>query len=205
MYTLIYWPDIPGRGEFVRLILEYLELPYTQDHDAARYLYKTHFGPPILRYEGGEISQTAAICDFLGRRHGLASSDPHRALQLQLTIADAVAEAHDVHHPIAASLFYEDQKPEAKRRARHFREERIPLFTKYFANHLRKGYLLDGELSYPDLSLFQLTRGLEYAFPKSCPKKLLDHRDRIAGRLPNYQPVPFNENGIFRYYAELQS
>ncbi len=40
---------------------------------------------------------------------------------MQLTIADFVAEIHDTHHPIGNSLYYEEQKREAKRRSEDFR------------------------------------------------------------------------------------
>ena len=59
------------------------------------------------------IAQTANVLFYLGRRGGLAPrAEPGRlwAHQLQLTIADVVDEAHDTHHPIASSLYYEDQK-----------------------------------------------------------------------------------------------
>ena len=39
------------------------------------------------------------------------------ANQLQLTIADLAAEAHDTHHPVAISKYYEEQKDEAREAA----------------------------------------------------------------------------------------
>src|SRR5690349_2417373 len=112
-YELYYWPTIQGRGEFVRLALEEAGVGYVDvarepggmarliaamdgaDHPA--------FAPPFLKAEGLTIGQTANILLFLGRRHGLAPGDEAGELwvhQLQLTIADMVAEAHDSHHPI---------------------------------------------------------------------------------------------------------
>lgn len=221
MYTLIYWPSIQGRGEFVRLLLEEAGAPYRDlgrepggEEQVAATLYDRHFGPPILQDGDLELSQTAAICDYLGRKHELASDNPHRALQLALTIADVVCEVHDTHHPIASSLYYEDQKAAAKKRAAAFTKERLPKFLRYFAGILgKREYLLGDSLSYPDLSLFQLTSGLEYAFPnafrRACPRKLLEHRDRVARRprvaayLASERRIPFNQEGIFRHYPEL--
>ena len=88
---------------------------------------------------------------------------------MQLTIADMVAEAHDTHHPISASDYYEDQKDEAARRARGFREERIPKFLGYFERVLAgpDAWLAGGKRwSYADLSLFHLVDGLLFAFPR---------------------------------------
>jgi glutathione S-transferase len=139
---------------------------------------------------------------------------------LQLTIADLVDEAHDVHHPIASSLYYEDQKREAKRTAEHFIAERIPKFLGYFEDVLQRNgprapYLAGGRLSYADLSLFQIVEGLRYAFPRAMRRQekklphivaLRDHiaaRARIAAYLASDRRLPFNEYGIFRHYPEL--
>jgi hypothetical protein len=56
-------------------------------------------------------------------RRGEAALD-----QIQLTIADLIGEAHDTHHPLGGDLYYEGQKSDALRRAKYFREERIPKF-----------------------------------------------------------------------------
>ncbi len=72
------------------------------------------------------IGQTANILLYLGERHGLAPKSESGRLwvhQLQLTIADLVAEIHDSHHPIAGSLYYEDQRTEAARRAADLRKK----------------------------------------------------------------------------------
>ncbi|HYX92088.1 MAG TPA: glutathione S-transferase C-terminal domain-containing protein, partial [Myxococcaceae bacterium] len=138
-----------------------------------------------------------------------------------LTIADVVAEAHETHHPISSALYYEDQKREAKARAAHFVEERMPKFLQYFEDVLARNsagggqYLIGAEHSYVDLSTFQLLAGLEYAFPNAFAKasrripRLLALRDRLAARpriaayLRSERRIPFNEWGIFRRYPEL--
>lgn len=222
MYTLIYWSNIQGRGEFVRLLLEEIGVPYRDlgreegDEKVAETLYQRGFGPPLLQDGDFLLAQTAAICDYLGRKHDLASAEPHYALQLQLTIADAVTEVHDTHHPIASSLYYEDQKEPARLRARNFTQERLPKFLPYFQKQLEdRHYLIQDQLSYPDLSLFQLLEGLRYAFPRAfdrhCPESLRQHRDRLASRprikqyLESERRIPFNQEGIFRHYPELDA
>ncbi|MCV6905585.1 MAG: glutathione S-transferase, partial [Achromobacter xylosoxidans] len=146
-YDLWYWDGIPGRGEFVRLALEAGGIPYRErarepgsDEDALvkdMLSDRKHppFAPPYLVAGKMTLAQTANILLFLGEKHGLAPASVEGRLwvnQLQLTIADMVAEAHDTHHPISASDYYEDQKEEAARRARDFREARIPKFLGYF-------------------------------------------------------------------------
>ncbi len=112
---------------------------------------------------------------FLGERHDLAPKREAGRLcthQLQLTLADLVVEAHDTHHPIASSLYYEDQRREAKRRAADFLKNRLPKYLAYFERVLARNprgptHVIGGRLSYADLSLFQVVAGLQYAFPNT--------------------------------------
>jgi glutathione S-transferase len=215
-YQLYYWPSIQGRGEFIRLALEYAQADY---EDVARdegygvveeILGKPHapFACPVLKAGKRLIGQTANILHFLGPRLGLAPKDEAgraRLLQHQLTIADWLVEVHDTHHPIGSGLYYEEQKGEAKRRSKDFLSNRLPLYLEYFEKLPVRGF------SYVNLSLFQMIEGLRYAFPRAMKKvratKLMKNRDAVARRLEEYlaseRRIPFNEQGIFRHYPEL--
>jgi glutathione S-transferase len=233
-YELFYWPSIQGRGEFVRLALEEAAAPYV---DVARSkagmkrmlamlddetLARPPFAPPFLRAGRQLIAQTANILLFIGERHGLAPRDAAgRSFthQLQLTLADLVAEVHDAHHPIAAGLYYEDQKPEARRRAEDLRRARLPKFLGYFervlARNGRGACLVGSRITYADLSLFQVACGLEYAFPRAMKRLARRHprvmalrdavgaRPRIAAYLASPRRIAFNQEGLFRCYPEL--
>lgn len=232
-YDLWYWPTIPGRGEFVRLALEAGGIPYRdrareEGEDALIADMAGHdagpaFAPPYLVTDGGTIAQTANILLYLGDRHDCAPGgirQRHWIAQLQLTMMDMVAEAHDVHHPIAVDLYFEDQKPEAERRALAFREQRIPKFLNYFSRALaaQPGDWLGGtRWSYADLSLFHLLAGLRYAFPLRMAalhdryRALAALHDRVAAlpELSDYlaspRHLPFSEEDIFRHYPELDA
>jgi glutathione S-transferase len=234
-YELYYWPSIQGRGEFVRLALEdagadYVDVARRPKGMAAMMRFmessaieRPPFAPPFLKAGKLVIAQTANILFYLGPLLDLVpKSEPSRlwAHQLQLTIADWVAEAHDTHHPISGSLYYEDQKAEAKRRTADFTSERMPKFFDYFEGILkrnRKGsdYILGKDISYVDLSLFQMIDGLRYAFPRAMgrleseyPRSVALHdrvaaRPRLASYLSSPRRIPFNQEGIFRHYPEL--
>jgi glutathione S-transferase len=181
------------------------------------------FAPPFLGAGDLLIAQTANILAFLAPRLGLEPDNEAGRLwarQLQLTVTDFVVEIHDTHHPIASGLYYDDQRSEAKRRAGVFRDERAAKFLRYFERVLARnpagpGHLLGGALSYPDLSLFQLVAGLRYAFPRAMARLAGDLPNvtalhdavaqvpRVAAYLASPRRIPFNNEGIFRCYPEL--
>ncbi len=237
-YVLYYWPGIQGRGEFVRLALEEAGAPYV---DIAR-LPRSQgggveailrvlrgelgphlpFAPPVLRAGEVVVAQTAAILEFLGPRLGLVPRDPATRLwahQLQLTIADLVAEVHDTHHPISVERTYEEQRDTARERARHFTAARVPKFLGYFERVLEASdgpWALGRTFSYVDLSLFQVVTGLCYAFPRtldglerriprlSALSDAVQQRPRTAAYLASDRRLPFSTQGVFRHYPELE-
>jgi glutathione S-transferase len=188
-----------------------------------RSIARPPFAPPFLKAGELVIAQTANILLYLSPRLRLVpKTEPSRlwAHQLQLTIADWVSEVHDTHHPIGGGLYYEEQKAEAKRRAADFTAERMPKYLGYFERILKRNptgteYLLGKNFSYVDLSMFQMIAGLRYAFPRAMaglePKyqRLVALHDRVSTRprlaayLTSDRRIPFNQEGIFRYYPEL--
>jgi len=235
-YELYYWPGIQGRGEFVRLALEdagadYVDVARGKEGMKAmtRVLRgaepQAPFAPPFLKDGDVIVSHVANILFHLGPKLGLApkaEADRAFANGLQLTITDVVAEVHDTHHPIANSLYYEDQKDAAKAAAADFLENRVPAFMGYFERVLTrnphgKGCIVGAEISYVDLSLFQVMEGLSYAFPRATTdfdarfpalaalREKVRARPNIAAYLSSERRIPFNESGVFRHYPELDA
>jgi len=188
MYRLVYWPQLPGRGEFVRLILEDVGAEYV---DVARLPRDEGGGvPAILALRDGErpgqfgfappylhdgdllIAQMPNICQYLARRHGLVPDDAALqaiANQHLLTLADVLAETHDTHHPISVASHYEDQVDAAMEKSRWFVSERLPRWMRYFEEQLTRNggqFFVGVQTSYVDLAAFQILAGLEYAFPR---------------------------------------
>jgi glutathione S-transferase len=239
IYELYYWPGIQGRGEFVRLTLEATAAPYVdialapeQKGGGVRAMQRMlqdktlkhpAFAPPFLKAGRELIGQTANILLFLGDRLDVAprrEADRRWTHQLQLTIADFVLEAHDTHHPVGGGLYYEEQKPEAQRRAKEFRESRMPKYLAYFErvikrNRVRGKWMVGSRMSYVDLSMAQVIAGLRYAFPlatrrslQSCPRLRALHDEvfslpRITQYVASGRRLSFNNDGIFRCYPEL--
>ena len=231
-YSLYYWPDIQGRGEYIRLALEDAGADYDDVARSGKGMSAMMrmmegngdtppFAPPFLKAGKLLIGQTANILLYLGARHGLAPKSEAGKLwvhQLQLTIADLVLESHDTHHPLGPSLYYEDQRAPAKKRTDEFWKERVPKYLGYFEGLLKGhggAYLTGRRITYVDLSMFQIVEGLRYAFPKRMKAfepeipGLVELRDRVAARpnikayLSSDRRIAFNEDGIFRHYKEL--
>ncbi len=236
-YELYYWPSIQGRGEFVRLALEeagadYVDVTRRPGKRGVPAMMKflesprvAHppYAPPFLKAGKLIIAQTAEILFYLGPRLKLAPRDEAGRLwahQLQLTITDLVVRIHDTHHPVSGWLYFEEQRPAARRRTKDFWRYQAPKMLGYFERVLRQNggkYSVGSRLTYVDLSLFQIIEGLRYAFPKrmkrfekKIPKLAALHnrvakRPRIKAYLTSKRRIPFSQWGIYRYFKELDS
>lgn len=234
-FELYYWDGLQGRGEFVRLALEeagvdYVDVARRPDGMAAMMkLLKSRtephipFAPPFLKDGDLIVSHVANILFYLGPKLGLSpEEEPLRFIAngLQLTITDFVAEVHDTHHPLSTNLYYEDQKEAAKQRSADFITHRIPKFMGYFERVLEQNpegnkHAVGSELSYVDLSLFQIIEGLHYTFPRATKDfgkhypaltalhDAIEKRPNIEKYLASERRLDFNESGIFRHYPEL--
>ena len=230
-YQLWYWPQIPGRGEFVRLFMEAAELDYedlAREQNADALVEDMHaregmrpFAPPYLIDEDVTIGQTALILLYLSDKEGLGSGDlatDLKLMQFQMDIADFVEEVHSVHHPIASSLYYADQMDAAYEKAADFRANRLPKYLIHFDNALAANggpFMLGEQFSHVDTSLFQVMEGLDYAFPNlmaqmqgtwpnlEALQSAVPDIEGVAAYLASERRMDFNEDGIFRHYEEL--
>jgi glutathione S-transferase len=236
-YELYYWPTIQGRGEFIRLALEeagadYVDVARRPGNRGVPAMMKfiegkrvphPPYAPPFLKAGKIVVAQVANILLFLGPRLNLAPRDEAGRLwahQLQLTISDLVVEIHDTHHPISGWLYFEEQRPAARRRTKDFWRYRVPKFLGYFERVLKANggkFTVGRRLSYVDLSLFQIIEGLRYAFPKRMKRfekkipGLVALHDRVAQRprikayLASKRRIPFSQWGIYRYFKDLDA
>ncbi len=235
-YELYYWPAIQGRGEFIRLALEeggadYVDVARRGKSGMAatmrllegRGVARPPYAPPVLKAGKLVIAQTANILLYLGPHLGLAPRDEAGRLwahQLQLTVADMVTHIHDTHHPVSGWLYFEEQRPAARRRTQDFWRYRVAKFLGYFERVLKQNggtYMVGRRVSYVDLSLFQIVEGLRYAFPKrmkrfekKVPLMIALHdrvakRPRIKAYLESKRRIPFSQWGIYRYFKELDA
>lgn len=208
---LWYWPDIPGRGEFVRLFMEAGEIDYedmAREQGAEALLADLAgregirpFAPPYIVDDpengGVVIGQTAHILAYLTDREGLGSGDLATELgliQLQLDLSDFVEEVHSTHHPIASARYYNEQMEAAFERAAEFRTERVPKYFAHFESALASNggpFVLGEQWSHVDTSLYQVLEGMDYAFP-SLARRLADDYpslQALQGAVPEIEGV----------------
>ena len=232
---LWYWPDIPGRGEFVRLFMEAAGIEYedmAREQGAEALLADLEaranagrgiapFAPPYVVDDEVVIGQTALILTYLTDRDALGSGElatDLQLLQLQLDISDFVAEVHSTHHPIASARYYNEQMDAAFERAADFREARVPKFFAHFEAALAGHggpFVLGEQWTHVDTSLYQVLEGMDYAFPNFARRIAEDYPnllalqgavpeiDGVAAYLASDRRIPFNQDGIFRHYEEL--
>jgi len=249
-YILHYWPGLPGRGEYVRLAFEYAGIPSTENldpgnlistiTDPAKSSSPPALAPPALKLPSGRfLSQTSAILNHIAPKFGLAGEKGSKGLeggeegeeersvvnQLVLTGLDLCSETHDVHHPLAVHLYYEDQKEAAVERAKAYREYRLPKFLKHFQTVLTSNpdaktnggtYLVGSKTTTADLVLFHVIDGVLFAFPKRVAAlkatgeydNVFKLHERVSSEkgikeyLASGRRTKF-ANGLFRHYEEL--
>jgi glutathione S-transferase len=228
---LWYWPSIPGRGEFVRLALEAAEIDYedmAREHGAEALMEDLAgrqgikpFAPPYLVDGDLCIGQTAHILAYLADRHDFGAGDLEtdlQLIQLQLDVTDLIAEVHAVHHPVSGALYYQDQMDAAYEAAQNFRDHRLPKYLDHFEQALEENggpFMLGERWTHVDTSLFQLMEGLDFMFPNRMAELDYPLLELVRGAVTEIEGIDaylasdrrleFNQDGIFRYYPELDS
>lgn len=105
-YKLVYF-NLRGRGEPVRWVMAAAELQYedVRYNKETEWPFKKPETPycrvPVLYVDGKPLSQSIAICRYLGRMHGLAVDDPWEAAK-----GDEVVDAVNDLVPPAAQIIY---------------------------------------------------------------------------------------------------
>ncbi len=182
------------------------------------------YAPPIIHDTERDIwlSQLPVILMYLAEKYGMFRDMPTeqkwRIQQRLLTALDIMVEAHDTHHPVSKSLYFEDQIAEAKIAAGHFLSERLPNYLKYFEVVLKDSasdFLASSTTSVADIAWIHTHHGLRFAFPKAMATldqrypMLSDLTTRVSenAHLQTYmqsgERLAFNAHGLFRAYPEL--
>ena len=229
-YELYYWPSIQGRGEFVRLALEeagasYVDVWRERRHGRRRRRHRD----AVLRAALSEGRQEADRPDRqhppLSRRQARARAEGRGRRgsgRIRSSSPSPTSWSRRTTRTIrsAATSITRTRSRSRAAAPKIFRESRIPKFLDWFEAILARNpkgdaFLVGARLTYADLSLFQVVEGLclrlpegdearacEGAARRSAPRPRR-RRPRIKAYLKSERRIPFNEDGIFRHYPEL--
>uniref|UniRef100_A0A915CSF2 glutathione transferase n=1 Tax=Ditylenchus dipsaci TaxID=166011 RepID=A0A915CSF2_9BILA len=130
-FKLTYF-DFRGRGEPIRIILNYVKQPFL-DNRIQRDQWPsikptTPFGQiPVLEVDGIEIAQTVAIMRFIGRSFALAGKDNIEAAQLD-AIADTFKDFQsEMFEYFLVAIGFKEGNKEAL-----YKEKMVPAVEKHF-------------------------------------------------------------------------
>ncbi|ORY01870.1 sigma-class glutathione S-transferase [Basidiobolus meristosporus CBS 931.73] len=193
-WELYYWPGMPGRGEFMRLLFIETSTPFKDVYAGEDWtavgkvnyqLSKEFFALPTIKHNGFMLSQTPVICRYLAVKLNNGVLYPkeellgYQAEMIMAGIVDLTAEGHDAWHPIDKNATYVSQKEQAKPFIEYYEKKRLPkwfsFFEKVLAENEKKypsfdegGPFLVGEsISYVDLCMFHILDGIEFQCPEA--------------------------------------
>ncbi|KAK9767033.1 hypothetical protein K7432_003468 [Basidiobolus ranarum] len=192
-WKLYYWPGMPGRGEFIRLLFIETSTPFEdvfagKDWEAVgkvNYeLSKEFFALPTIKHNEFLLSQTPVICRYLavklqnGILYPQEETLGYQAEMIMAGIVDLTAEGHDAWHPIDKNASYESQKDQAKPFIEYYENKRLPKWFAFFERILVENekkfptfnqeegpYLVGESLSYVDLCIFHILDGIAFQCP----------------------------------------
>uniref|UniRef100_A0A6P7HEE7 glutathione transferase n=1 Tax=Diabrotica virgifera virgifera TaxID=50390 RepID=A0A6P7HEE7_DIAVI len=150
-YKLTYF-DFPGKGEAIRMILSYGEIPFEdkriQMGDWPKIKPTTPLGQlPILEVDGKEIPQSTAISRYLASKLNLDGKD----LKENLALDVAVETLLDL-QKVGVGIKYEQ---DAAKRAENVEKSKqvLPVYFGKLEEHAKKhnGYIVFDRMSWADI------------------------------------------------------
>jgi len=200
IYKLNYFDFSGGRGEPIRIALHAAGIAFEDNRvTGARFgeiRQNLRFNAlPVLEIDGAAVTQSNAICRYVGKLAGLYPNDSLQALYCDETM-DAV---EDVSGRIGQTLGLKDEELRAARA--RLADGWLTVFLKGLGGLLERGggrYFADGSLTVADLKVLMNTRWLRSGVLDHIPKDLVD---RIAPNLVEHQARIEAESVVKSYYS----
>lgn len=200
-YKLTYFDFPGGRAEPIRIALHSGGIAFEDDRFAGSAFpalreslpFKS---VPVMEIDGAVVTQTNAMCRYVGKLTGLYPQDA-----LQAMYCDEVLEAceHLSHHVTSSFGLQGDAMKSAREK---LVDGWLSTFIKGLDGLLTRGggeYFADGRLTMADLKAFMQTRTVQRSVLDHVPTDLVEriapglaaHRDRIA-----------SDPKVLAYYAQ---
>lgn len=200
-WQLYYWPGLPGRAEFARLLFHETNTAYTEPFANSAFpqiqpqreqlsATQPFFAMPVLCHTPPgstapsiRISQSAVMCRYLslhldgGRLAARNERDDFRAQELLACAVDAVGEGCTAWHAIDGEGSYASQAKETQPFVDQFVSKRLPKWLAFFEKALQANggaFFIGSELSYVDVFVFQWLHGVEFQCPEVYKSEAID-------------------------------
>lgn len=198
-YKLTYFDFDGGRGEPIRIALHAAGIDF-EDHRISFAEFGEMRGQwrfnavPVFDIDGAEVTQSNAICRYVGKMSGLYPADDLQALYCD----EAMEALEDLIHAIVRTFGLEGEALKDARKK--LVEGWMTVFLKGLDELLKRGggkYFAGGALSVADLKVFVQVRTLRDGKLDHVPSDLVD---RIAPALAEHQARVAKDPRVVAYY-----
>lgn len=197
-YKLTYFDFDGGRAEPIRIALHAAGISF-EDHrisfaEFGELRQNTRFNSvPVLEIDGAQVSQSNAICRYIGKMGGLYPED-----DLQALYCDEVLDAlEDLTHYIVRTF---SEKGDELRQAREeLVEGWMTVYLRGLDQLLTRGgdYFANNALTVADLKAFVQTRAVSSGVLDHVPADLVR---QLAPRLADHQERVAQDPRVLAYY-----
>jgi glutathione S-transferase len=199
-YKLTYFDFSGGRGEPIRIALHAAGITFEDNRltfpEFSKIRQDTRFSAlPVFEIDGVQVTQSNAICRYVGKLAGMYPKDSLQALYCDETM-DAV---EDISGRIGQTLGLKDEELRAAREK--LTDGWLSIFLKGLGGLLERGggrYFAGDNLTVADLKVLMNTRWLRSGVLDHVPKDLVD---RIAPNLVEHQARIEDEPVVKAYYS----
>ncbi|CAB0005715.1 unnamed protein product [Nesidiocoris tenuis] len=158
VYKLTYF-DVKALAEPIRMLLTYMGHEFEDVRlsfeEWSKIKSSSPFGKlPTLEIDGKVITQSAAICRYLGREAKLAGDNPMEDMNIDIIVDTFTDFRKDI------SAFHHEADPEKKEQKRQtLLKETVPYYFERFDRIVKEnnGYLANGKLSWVDIYMLGLS------------------------------------------------
>lgn len=156
------------------------------------------YAPPIVvSPEGFTLSQTPAICQYLGKMFGFYPSTAEgeaRCAQISMSVADLHSEGRQCFHPKDYFASYFNQVEEAKVAVAVFEKGRMLKWLNHFEHLLAfnnggAAYFVEDKLTYADLGVFHILNALQAQFPEAFTGANIPLLKAFQQRIASFPPI----------------
>jgi len=185
----LYYFDVRGLGETIRLILHYANQKFEEERytfeNWETYKSRQPYGKvPVLEVDGKPLAETFAIARFLAKQYGLAGKDAWDQAKV-----DEIADFHkDVSHEVGPYFRAKVGGFGGGDKDQLYKENFLPAVEKNFPIYVRvlkesgSGFMVKSGLTWVDFLIGEYMNTVHHMHPEVLKKypELEQYRQRVA-------------------------